>query len=79
MSLAKQGGLPRDQRGAGGQERRRPRRLLLRLRRGRPQALRPDLAQGRTTEVSPTTEDYASELLREAAGQTVYLESLSGK
>jgi hypothetical protein len=35
------------------------------------------LHNGFEDELSPTTEDYASELLREAAGRTVYIESAS--
>jgi hypothetical protein len=35
------------------------------------------LHNGFEDELSPTTEDDVSELLREAAGQTVYLESVS--
>ena len=34
------------------------------------------LHNGFEDELSPTSEDYVSELLREAAGRTVYLESL---
>jgi len=32
----------------------------------------------REGELGPTTEDYVQDLLREAAGQTVYLESIPG-